>query len=65
MKPSEEKLCENNLDAIILYLDALTVIRMHGGYGSVEVKVQNDLVMVEDISIKKQIPVAKKPEYRA
>jgi hypothetical protein len=64
MKPSEEKLCENNLDAIIVYLEGLSIIRDNGGYGGLELQVKDELVSVEEIRIRKHVP-APKPTYRA
>jgi hypothetical protein len=61
----EEKLCENNLDAIIVYLDGLEVLRNNGGYGGLDMKVKDGLVTVENIIISKHIPAPQKSTYRA
>jgi hypothetical protein len=46
MLASEIKLCENNLDIILAVLNALRVVRENGGYGGVECKVKDGLVVV-------------------
>lgn len=46
MLASEAKLAENNLDCISVYLNALRIVRENGGYGSVETKVKDGLVLV-------------------
>lgn len=42
--PSEVKLAQNNLTVIVAVLDGLRLIRENGGYGRLEVKVENGLV---------------------
>jgi hypothetical protein len=42
---SEAKLAANNLAVLVSVLDALRIVRENGGYGSVELKVKDGLVV--------------------
>ncbi len=46
MLASDVKLCENNLDIILAVFNALRVVRENGGYGAVECKVKDGVVLV-------------------
>jgi hypothetical protein len=65
VKPSDEKLCENNLDAIIVLLEGLKVLREQGGFGELGLKVKDDLVSIGYITIQKHLATQKEKPYRA
>lgn len=44
-KTSEDKLTENGVSAVIAVLEGLCVIHEHGGYGTIELKVKDGMVM--------------------
>jgi hypothetical protein len=65
VKPSDEKLCENNLDAILVLLKGLKVLREQGGFGEINLKVKDELVSIGYITIQEHIPSVKEVAYRA
>lgn len=46
MKTDEQKLSANGIAAVLAVLDGLCVIHEHGGYGTIELKVKDGMVMV-------------------
>lgn len=53
MLASEAKLAQNNLTVVLQVLDALRVIREHGGFGTIELEVQNGIAPSARIVVKK------------
>ena len=49
------KLAENNLDVILEVLDGLRIVRENGGYGHIELQVQNGCVLVCEATVRKHL----------
>lgn len=49
------KLAENNLDVILEVLDSLRIVRENGGYGHIELEIQDGCVLVCKATVRKHL----------